>query len=83
MKKTNKKEYLKIIIIGFLLIICLFLTYYFHFILKSEIVFTHFFYAPIILASFWWLKRGILYDPEVVDICPKLFKEKSFNFEKT
>jgi putative nucleotidyltransferase with HDIG domain len=25
--------------------------------------------------------KGILYDPEVVDACPKLFKEKSFNFE--
>ena len=25
--------------------------------------------------------RGILYDPEVVDVCLKLFKEKSFKFE--
>jgi len=25
--------------------------------------------------------RGILYDPEVVDVCIKLFKEKSFKFE--
>ena len=25
--------------------------------------------------------RGILYDPEVVDVCFKLFKEKSFKFE--
>jgi len=24
--------------------------------------------------------RGILYDPEVVDICLKLFKEKEFKF---
>jgi len=26
--------------------------------------------------------KGILYDPEVVDICLKLFKEKGFKFEK-
>jgi len=25
--------------------------------------------------------RDILYDPEVVDICLKLFKEKGFKFE--
>jgi len=27
------------------------------------------------------LNKGILYDPEVVDICLKLFKEKGFKFE--
>ena len=26
--------------------------------------------------------RGILYDPEVVDICLKLLKEKNFKFEE-
>jgi len=25
--------------------------------------------------------KGILYDPEIVDICLKLFKEKGFKFE--
>jgi len=25
--------------------------------------------------------KGVLYDPEVVDICLKLFKEKGFKFE--
>ena len=25
--------------------------------------------------------KGILYDPEVVDVCLKLFKEKEFKFE--
>jgi response regulator RpfG family c-di-GMP phosphodiesterase len=25
--------------------------------------------------------RGVLYDPEVVDACLKLFKEKRFEFE--
>ncbi len=26
--------------------------------------------------------RGILYDPDIVDVCVKLFKEKGFNFER-
>jgi hypothetical protein len=25
--------------------------------------------------------KGILYDPEVVDVCLRLFKEKGFGFE--
>jgi len=25
--------------------------------------------------------RGILYDPEIVDVCLRLFKEKGFKFE--
>jgi HD-GYP domain-containing protein (c-di-GMP phosphodiesterase class II) len=25
--------------------------------------------------------KGILYDPEIVDVCVKLFKEKGFKFE--
>jgi len=26
--------------------------------------------------------RGVLYDPEVVDVCLKLFTEKGFKFER-
>jgi len=59
MKKFDKKELNKIIILGFLLIICLLATYYFHFILKSEVVVTHLFYIPITLASLWWSRKGI------------------------
>ena len=50
----------KIAVMGFLLIFCLLATYYFHFILKIEIIFTHFFYVPIILASLWWSRKGIV-----------------------
>lgn len=35
-------------------------TYYFHSILHIETVFTHFFYIPIILACFWWGKKGLI-----------------------
>jgi len=33
---------------------------YFHFIRDSELVFTHFFYIPSILAALWWKRRGLI-----------------------
>ena len=42
----------------FLLVACI-LTYYYHATLKTEGLFTHLFYIPIILASIWWGKKGI------------------------
>jgi len=42
-----------------LLIACL-LTYYYHAKLGVGVIFTHLFYIPIILASIWWRKKGVL-----------------------
>ena len=56
--KVQQERY-KIAAMVSLLGICCFLTYYFHFILKSHIIFTHFFYIPIILAALWWKKKGL------------------------
>ena len=50
----------RIIIIIALLTISCFLTYYFHYILGIEVVFTHFFYIPIILSCLWWGKKGLV-----------------------
>ncbi|MBW1691983.1 MAG: response regulator [Deltaproteobacteria bacterium] len=36
-----------------------FLTYYFHELHQTGTVFTHFFYVPIILAAFWWKRKGL------------------------
>jgi len=58
-KKINDHYLCRIIIIGSLLFICLLLIYYFHFIVQGNLVFTHFLYVPIILASLWWGRRGI------------------------
>ena len=60
MKRLGRNNLSKIAVVGFLLTICVLATYYFHFILETEIVFTHLFYIPLILASLWWLRRGIL-----------------------
>jgi hypothetical protein len=42
----------------FLFVACI-LTYYYHSALKTEGLFTHLFYIPIILAAIWWGKKGI------------------------
>ena len=35
------------------------LTYYCHVVLRVEVIFTHFFYIPAILAALWWKRRGL------------------------
>jgi hypothetical protein len=42
----------------FLFAACI-LTYYYHSSLKTEGLFTHLFYIPIILAAIWWGKKGV------------------------
>ncbi|MBW2600267.1 MAG: hypothetical protein JRC60_09510 [Deltaproteobacteria bacterium] len=59
MKISAGTESFKIAVLAFLLFICAVLIYYSHFILRTEIVFTHLFYIPVILAGLWWSRRGI------------------------
>jgi len=54
----EQKEKYKIPVMVALISICCFLTYYFHAILETGRVFTHFFYIPIILAALWWRRKG-------------------------
>ena len=49
----------KIGIMACLLIACGFLTYYYHNVMASGVIFTHLFYIPIVLAGLWWRKQGI------------------------
>ena len=55
----RQKEKQKIILIAVLLAGSCFLTYYFHQVLQTGTVFTHFFYIPITLASLWWRRKGV------------------------
>jgi len=57
MQQEQKGKY-KLIAMAALLGICCFLTYYFR-VRGVYIVFTHFFYVPIILASLWWRRKGL------------------------
>ena len=59
-KLILEKESYKIVTILILLVIGVFLTYYFHFILGSGTIFTHIFYFPIILAAIWWRRKGLI-----------------------
>ena len=60
MIKAQITEKYKLTIIFILLAIAIFLTYYFHGILKTGVIFTHFFYIPIILAAIWWKRNGLI-----------------------
>lgn len=53
-------EKYKILVMVILLALASILTYYFHAVLRTGIVFTHFFYIPIILASLWWKRKGLI-----------------------
>lgn len=59
-KSILQKERYKFLIITVLLVISCFLTYYFHFVIKTGVIFTHFFYIPIVLATIWWRYRGLI-----------------------
>jgi PAS domain S-box-containing protein len=55
-----KNERYRIAFMAILLIGSCLLTYYFHVVLNTGKVFTHFFYIPIILASLWWKRKGFV-----------------------
>jgi len=50
----------KIVVMAFLVALCCGLTYYFHVRLRTGLLFTHFFYVPIVLACVWWQRRGLV-----------------------
>jgi PAS domain S-box-containing protein len=56
----EEKERYRIAFMAILLTGSCLITYYFHVVLKTAEVFTHFFYIPIILASLWWKRRGLV-----------------------
>ena len=59
-RKLNMHENrLKVAVIGILLALCIFSTFYFYLVLHTEVVFTHFFYIPIILTAVWFPRKAI------------------------
>jgi len=56
---SDKEEKIKILIMIILVAISVFSVYYFHLVFHTSIMFTHFFYVPIILACIWWNRKGI------------------------
>jgi len=58
--RGNARNRYKLLIMTVLLSICFIITYYFHSVLEYGTVFTHFFYIPIILATLWWKRKGMI-----------------------
>lgn len=52
-------ENTKVAVLGALMATALFLIYFFHFVLESGVVFTQFFYLPIVLGAIWYYYRGV------------------------
>lgn len=53
------RDYQKVIVLLLLVLIGAGLIYYSHWVLRTDIVFSHFLYIPIVLSGFWWGTRGI------------------------
>ena len=53
-------EKYKLVVMAVLMGISFFLVYYFHFIMDTKIIFTHFFYIPIVLSAIWWKKKALI-----------------------
>ncbi|RLC62144.1 MAG: hypothetical protein DRI48_09890 [Chloroflexi bacterium] len=59
-RSTIQDEKYRIPAMAILVGICCLLRYYFHRVLGIEVVFSHFFYIPIILAAVWWKRKGLV-----------------------
>ncbi|MBC7229488.1 MAG: hypothetical protein H5T74_03730 [Actinobacteria bacterium] len=53
------KARVRLVAVGLLLAVGVFLIAWFHHVEKSDVVFTHFLYLPVVLASLWWGYRGL------------------------
>ena len=51
---------MQIAAMGSLLLLVCVLTYWFHGVMETGVVFTHLFYIPIILSAVWWGRAGLL-----------------------
>lgn len=58
--QVKVRDAIKPAILTLLILCCMGMTYYCHFIMRTELVFTHLFYVPVVLASFWFVRKGIL-----------------------
>jgi len=59
-RSSLQEEKYRVPAVTILVGICCLLTYYFHWVLEIEVVFSHFFYIPIILAAVWWKRKGLV-----------------------
>jgi two-component system, LuxR family, sensor kinase FixL len=53
-KRFSRIPAMRVAIISILLLVCTALLAYFHSVRRIDVIFTHFYYFPIILAAYWW-----------------------------
>jgi PAS domain S-box-containing protein len=53
------KEHQKTVFLFSLALLCVGIAAYSHFVLRSDVAFTHLFYVPVALAGLWWGRRGV------------------------
>jgi len=58
-ERPVNRDAIRVVILTLLLLVCMGMTYYAHFILHTGIVFSHFFYVPIVLAALWWGRHAV------------------------
>ncbi len=58
--EKDEKQGVKVGIMAVLLISVGLLTYHYHAGTGQQVLFTHLFYIPIVLASIWWKKKGVV-----------------------
>lgn len=54
----SKVKFENFIVLSLIILACI-LVYYFHFVLRTGIIITHFFYIPIILSAVWWKRKAL------------------------
>ena len=49
----------KLVVLALSIVACAILAFYFSFVVHKEVVYTHFFYIPIILAGLWYQRKAV------------------------
>ncbi|OPX36511.1 MAG: hypothetical protein B1H11_07335 [Desulfobacteraceae bacterium 4484_190.1] len=57
--RPGKRDAFRIVILTLLIFVGMGMTCYAHFILHTGIVFSHFFYVPIVLTALWWGRHAV------------------------
>ncbi len=55
----GKQRRIRVAVILVLILISFGLNFFFYAVLQSPVVFSHFFYIPIVLSALWWRKNGV------------------------
>ncbi len=58
-QSKKPSQFVRLVLLSLLWAVCLLSTLHFHFSLRQQVIVSHLFYVPIIIASLWWKRWGI------------------------